>query len=205
MDIKYIKQNATASGQCRENFHWYFLDGCLYIEGTGALDYVEDWTYFYDPPMTEYWRRNKPVIHPWKELIPQIRHIEIAHGCTELGLGCFENHFGLESVIIPDSLRKIGLFAFDNCCKLQEAVITEQVEEIDDFAFHGCVSMKSVTLSDSVKRIGYGAFDNCMALEDIFLPDGIEEIDSEAFASVTHITYYGRLVSERNWGAKSRN
>lgn len=205
MDIKYIKQKATDSGLCRENFCWYYLDGCLYIEGTGALDYVEDWSCFYDPPLEQYWKRNKPVELPWKELIYQVRHVVIAPGCAELGLGCFENHFGLESVIIPDSVRKIGLFAFDNCRKLHEVVIPDQVEEIDDFAFHGCVSMKSVTLPDSVKRIGFGAFDCCMALEDLILPDGLEEIDSEAFNSLAHITYHGRMVSDRNWGAKSRN
>ena len=54
MNIETIKQNATASGWCRENFHWYFLEGDLYIEGTGALDYVEDWSCFYDPPFDQY-------------------------------------------------------------------------------------------------------------------------------------------------------
>lgn len=205
MNIENIKQNATASGWCRENFHWYFLDSCLYIEGTGALDYVEDWTYFYDPPLIEYWKRNKPVILPWKELIHQVRHVVIAPGCTELGLGCFENHINLETVSIPDSVQKVGLFAFNNCRKLQEVVVPEQVEEIDDFAFRGCVTMEVVTLPDSVRRIGFGAFDYCMALEDIFLPEGIEEIDKEAFTSVAHITYHGKLVSDRNWGARSRN
>lgn len=181
------------------------MDGCLYIEGTGALDYVEDWTYFYDPPLTEYWKRNKPVLHPWKELVPQIRHVEIAHGCTELGLGCFENHFGLESVIIPDSVRKVGLFAFDNCRKLQKVVIPEWVEEIDDFAFRGCVAMKSVTLPESVKRIGFGAFDYCMTLEDIHVPEHVSKIEKSVFCGVKHITYHGELESENNWGAKSRN
>ena len=54
MDIESVKMNATVSGECRENFHWYFLDGDLYIEGTGALDYVEDWSCFYDPPLDQY-------------------------------------------------------------------------------------------------------------------------------------------------------
>lgn len=205
MEREYIKQNATASGWCRENFHWYFLNGNLYIEGTGALDYVEDWTYFYDPPLTEYWKRNKPVIHPWKELIPEIRHIEIAHGCTELGLGCFEEHLGLESVIIPDSVRKIGLFAFSHCRQLQEVVLPERVEEIDDFAFHGCVTMTSVTLPESIRRIGRGAFDYCLALEDIYVPEHVGEIDKSVFCGVKHVTYHGELESETNWGALSRN
>ena len=135
MEIEYIKQNTAFSGRCRENFCWYFLQGVLYIESTGALDYVEDWTCFYDPPFTESWERNQPVVHPWKELIPQIRHIEIADGCTELGLGCIENHDALEAVTIPDSVRKIGRFAFDHCCKLRKVSIPKYVEEIDDYTF----------------------------------------------------------------------
>ena len=62
MDIESVKKNATVSGECIENFQWYFLDGELYIEGTGALDYVEDWSCFYDPPLDQYWKRNKPVV-----------------------------------------------------------------------------------------------------------------------------------------------
>ena len=106
MDIEYVKKNATVSGECRESFQWYFLDGDLYIEGTGALDYVEDWSCFYDPPLDQYWKRNKPVELPWKERIYQVRHVVIASGCTELGLGCFENHINLETVSIPDTVGK---------------------------------------------------------------------------------------------------
>ena len=65
--------------------------------------------------------------------------------------------------------------------------------------------MKFVTLPESVRRIGDGAFDYCLALEDIHVPEGLEEIDREAFALVSQITYHGKLMSERNWGAKSRN
>lgn len=205
MDIEYVKKNAAVSGRCRENFHWYFLNGDLYIEGTGALDYVEDWSYWYDPPAGECWKRNKPVILPWKDLLCQIRHVAIAPGCTELGLGCFENHIHLETVSIPDTVRKVGLFAFSNCRKLQEVVLPGDVELIDDYAFHGCVTMKSVTIPERTKRIGVSAFNCCVGLENIAVPTGLVEIGENAFFMVPHITYHGNLKSENNWGAKSQN
>lgn len=166
MNAEYIKQNASYSGQCRENFHWYFLKGELYIEGTGALDYVEDWSYWYDPPAGEYWKRNKPVILPWKKLIYQIQHVVISPGCTELGLGCFENHINLETVSIPDTVRKVGLFAFSNCRKLRNMVLPGAVELIDDYAFRGCVSLRGVEIPDTVKTIGVGAFSICWDIEN---------------------------------------
>lgn len=181
MNKEFIRQNATASGSCRENFRWYFLDGELYIEGTGALDYLEDWSYFYDSPVGEYWKRNKPVLHPWKELIRQIRHIEIDEGCRELGLGAFENHSNLETVTLPESLEKIGLFAFGGCVRLEHIVVPRQLKEIDDYAFNGCITLKSLVIPENVAQIGIGAF-----------------------TAVERISYSGSLESENNWGARSR-
>ena len=181
MDKDFIRQNAVAYGACRENFHWYFLDGELYIEGTGDLDYVEDWSWFYDPPAGEYWKRNKPVVHPWKELMGQIRHVEIGEGCRSLGLGCFENHSNLETVILPESVEVIGLYAFSNCVRLKNVTLGEHVEKIDDYAFNGCIALKSLAVPESVKQIGIGAF-----------------------YMVEHISCRNTLAAENNWGARSR-
>lgn len=188
MDIEFVKNNATVSGECREAFHWYFLDGDLYIEGTGALDYVENWSYWYDPPADEYWKRNKPVILPWKELIYQVCHVVIAPGCTELGLGCFENHINLETVSIPDTVRKVGLFAFSNCRKLQAIVLPGDVEVIDNYAFHGCVTLRRAEIPDTVKIIGVGAFDICWELVDFRMPKQVERIEKNACHSCKKLT-----------------
>ena len=182
LNHEFIRQNAAASGSCRENFQWYFLNGELYIEGTGALDYVEDWAYFYDPPIGEYWKRNKPVIHPWKDLIGQVRHIEIGEGCRELGLGAFEGHSNLETVTLPESVKKIGLFAFSGCVRLREIELPKQLEEIDDYAFNGCIALDALVIPETAEQIGIGAF-----------------------TAVAGISYRGPLESENNWGARSRD
>lgn len=196
MDCNNIKHNAAASGVCRENFCWYFLEDSLYIEGNGALDYAEDWGYFYDPPVSESRKRNKPVIHPWKELIPQIRHIEIAPGCMELGLGCFEEHYALETVTIPDTVRKIGVQAFYGCRNLLEVVIPESVEEIEDLAFCGCISMKSAVVPKGIQRIGYQSFAYCKELADLRVPETVGEIGEAAFLGVANVIYRGSLKTE---------
>ena len=157
MDIEAVKKHAAVSGRCRENFRWYYLDGDLYIEGTGALDYVADWSCFYDPPLWEYWKRNKPVIHPWKKLIPQIRHVVIGYGCTELGLGCFECHYKLESVELPESVRKIGVCAFAGCVAMKELAVPEGVTQIEDFAFHHVPHITYRGPAESESNWGAGA------------------------------------------------
>lgn len=181
MDIEFIKKNASAFGTCRENFHWYFCEGTLLIEGSGELDYIEDFSYFYDPSPMDFGRRKKPVIHPWKDRIPDVKHVAIGEGCTKLGLGCFEWHQSLESIQLPESLLCIGMDAFCGCIRLRSVVIPGQVREIEEGAFAGCLNLASVQLPEEIKIIGKYAFQHCLELKELAVPGGVESVGTGAF------------------------
>lgn len=64
---------------------------------------------------------------------------------TTLEQDAFSYNSELESITLPEGLRKIG-----------------------DLAFYNCVGLKTIVIPESVTDIGYSVFDNCKAVEDIY-------------------------------------
>ena len=119
--------------------------------------------------------------------------------------GVFEYCTKLETVSLPESLRKIGGIAFYGCkalvhvdipsgvneigegafaySSLETVTIPEGVVDLPDGIFFQCESLKSAKLSSSLKTIGMSAFQYCSALMTI-KPDALEgltEIGEKAF------------------------
>ena len=104
----------------------------------------------------------------------------IPQGIIEIRAGAF---FGgtLQSVIIPNSVKKIGEHAFQDCSSLQPITIPNSVTEIGESAFAGCSSLQSVTIPNSVTKIGQCAFQGCSSLQSLTIPDSVTEIGENAF------------------------
>ena len=77
----------------------------------------------------------------------------------------------LESITIPNSVKKIGAAAFMNCSSLKSLTIPGSVTEISVSAFMGCSSLKSITIPCSVTEIGGNALWGCSSLETVVIPD----------------------------------
>ena len=77
------------------------------------------------------------------------------------------NGFGIESIIIPESVEQIGDRAFRNCRHLTSVTIPEGVKTIGDEAFYGCERMHTVTIPSSVTSIGKMAFGECKELTTV--------------------------------------
>ncbi|MBQ6062762.1 MAG: leucine-rich repeat domain-containing protein [Prevotella sp.] len=92
---------------------------------------------------------------------------------------------GLESVIIPNSVKRIGKSAFAYCWKLDSIKFSNGLESIGDYAFANNSKLTSVILPNSLKTIGYRAFSNDVdshrILNTVVIPAGVEEIGSGAF------------------------
>ena len=94
---------------------------------------------------------------------------------------------GLETVVLPSSVKSIGEAAF-SASSLQDIVIPEGVESIGDYAFYGCQDLKSVTLPSSLKEIGKGAFGNCHNLQIINIAgSNITELPAKTFAGCVQL------------------
>lgn len=72
---------------------------------------------------------------------------------------------GLESVALPDSLKKIGVKAFSRT-GLKTIVIPNSVFEIGDFAFSQTELEGTVKISKTAEKIGIGAFASCKNLSE---------------------------------------
>ncbi len=105
----------------------------------------------------------------------------------------FEEHTGLESIIIPNSVTNIGLLAFGYCESLTELSIGNNVTSIGNSAFEGCNSVTSVTIPNSVTIIGNSAFYNCGKLANIDIPSSVTSIGGYAFGGTA---YYN---NQSNW------
>ena len=113
------------------------------------------------------------------------------------------SHSGIESVILPPTLRKIGKRAFYRCFALTSINIPANVEIIGDEAFKGCFcyydpwieppkwyfsGLQHVIMEENDEdleingSIGESAFADCQLLEEIVIPGRFKSIGSHAFA-----------------------
>lgn len=99
----------------------------------------------------------------------------------------YENRV-VESVTLPDTVRKIESYSFAECRSLERVQMSLNIENIGDYAFYNCHSLKSVVLPGELRAMGYGAFKNCSALDEVFLyTDGIRELAAGAlFDDTSH-------------------
>jgi BspA type Leucine rich repeat region (6 copies)/Concanavalin A-like lectin/glucanases superfamily/Secretion system C-terminal sorting domain/Ig-like domain CHU_C associated len=86
---------------------------------------------------------------------------------TSIGANAFEDCLGLESLIIPSSVKSIGTGAFRNCYGLTTLSIPSSVLTIDPFAFSNCEYLTSVSISNLVTTIGQFAFEKCFNLRSV--------------------------------------
>lgn len=170
--------------------------GTLTISGNGET--VE--CYYSDPKK----------IQPWAAYDDQIRKVVIESGITAVGNYSFIKCKNLESVQLPNSLKKIRVYAFYECESLKEIKIPDSVENIYEYAFAGCKKLKSVQLSknlteiddsvfqftglteivipDGVKSIGYNTFCFCEDLKEVTLPNSLQRILGGAFLYCSSLT-----------------
>ena len=101
----------------------------------------------------------------------------------------------IQTITLPDGLRRIPYRAFYHCDGLESIVLPKTVKVIDAEAFRDCVKLREVgfaadpasgvpdeTTADSkLKLIGVNAFRNCNALTEMTIPYFVGKIDQQAF------------------------
>lgn len=108
--------------------------------------------------------------------LPVVRIINSAFFCD----------IGINSVIIPSSVRSIGEQAFYSCRKLKSVIFMEGVEIIGASAFASCPSLEAIILPESLTYLGDGAFSVCSSLRSAVIGANREPKDlmiySKAFS-----------------------
>ena len=107
---------------------------------------------------------------------------------TSIGDWAFANNKYVETVEIPDSIKKIGKGAFYNCVKLQSITIPEDVTALSANTFEKCLYLEEVNLGSKLKSIGDEAFYDCRRLRTLDIPAFVTEIGEEAFTNCRSLT-----------------
>lgn len=101
---------------------------------------------------------------------------------TTIGRFSFYMNRYLESIIIPDSVKRISDNAFTECRALTTVVLGNGVTVIEESAFARARNLTNINIPDSVTTIGNAAFVNS-GIININIPAGVTEIGFEALAA----------------------
>jgi len=228
VDINFIKQNATASGDCgMDNTYWYYFENTLYVEAR-----AED--------------RDVYPLDLWSgkvfEIVEDIEKAIFGEGCAVIDFSLFNKSDKLVQIDLPASFERacphftpddcgpgdplwyveagndeadtIYLFGSDSLQRINVAKGNPKFASEDGVLFDKdkkmlvcfpCGRTGTYTVPESVLEIGEDAFNGCDRLEELIIPNSVTEIGRFAFVGVPHITYHGPAKSDDNWGAKSRN
>lgn len=99
---------------------------------------------------------------------------------NEIGRRAFANS-DIESVEIPDSIRKIGAEAFFES-GVKRVIFGEGVRDIPERAFYKCGKLRTAALPTTLRSIGGEAFFACVELSYISLPHTLSSIGERCFA-----------------------
>lgn len=94
----------------------------------------------------------------------------------------------IETIIIPNTVKKIESRAFTLCTKLKSVTLPTSITSIPNSTFMSCISLKSITVPKSVKEIGNMAFWNCKNLSTIKILNKNIYIGSEVFTDTAWLT-----------------
>ena len=110
--------------------------------------------------------------------------LEIPQGVKVLYGNMWNKHIHksvIQSIILPESLEDIDDNAFSGFASLQSIHIPNGVRKIGEYAFFGCLQLRSVSLSQTLQQIKRMSFSNCKSLQSIDIPNGVTEIGNFAF------------------------
>lgn len=183
--------SAETSGQCGNNAFWSFSEntGTLTISGTGAM-----WDYKAYNAM------------PWYPYIDKINTVVVADGITATGYLAFHQHYNLQSVELPATLKELNGFSYCTSLKsisipygvelikheafknagIQSIVLPESVTKIENYAF-AYSAIQSIDMPSNITSIGHSVFLGCEELKRIELPQGITTIPDSTFAGCNNL------------------
>lgn len=94
----------------------------------------------------------------------------------------------METILIPEGIKKIGANTFGGCNNLEEITIPDSVTEIGIGAFSGCTSLTDIKIPSEIKKLNGAIFENCSKLTKFHIPEGVLRIEGNAFANCGSLT-----------------
>ena len=159
--------------------------------------------YNIDGAVTGYDGKNADVVIPGR--LGSVVIVSVANDA-------FRDNVDIESVVLPDTVKKIGQNAFRNCEYLAAVRLPKELSTVGSSAFYGCKDLRSVTVPTSVTSCGSDIFAgctkltkvvfektnskaipsyilyNCTSVESVEIPDNITTFGSYAFYNCTELS-----------------
>ena len=133
-----------------------------------------------------------------------LKHVEVPEGVEEITDFAFYNS-EVESIKLPDSVKKIGDEAFSHCYNLKEINLGDGVKQLGNYVFSWDESLMAIELPSTIQEVGIHSFYKS-GIKNIILNDGLKSISQNAFSG-THIEklYIPRSVKHIGKSAISKN
>ena len=112
-----------------------------------------------------------------------ISSLTIPEGTRGIASGAFAEHYEIDEVVFPLTLKFIGAMAFKGCTGIADVLLPGNVVAVDRDAFHSCTYVQTLSLPNTLLDIGNGAFANCTMLISLTCPEGVETIGDAAFSN----------------------
>ncbi len=113
-----------------------------------------------------------------------LKDIDLGEGLESIETWAFENCTSLTQIVLPESMKDIAHHAFVRS-GLESVRIPNGIKRINDGVFGACASLKDVSLPEGLTEIGYSAFSYCTSLETLVIPNTVTMIGGEIFENCT--------------------
>lgn len=115
------------------------------------------------------------------EVFPHAFHYSIPDDVVEIGNNVLKDCVNIDSVVVPDSVKKIHAGAFAGS-KIKRVKIGNGVTELPDFCFSHCELLEEIDIPDSISNIGQSCFSGCIKLQSVKLGNGVTELPAYCFS-----------------------
>ena len=114
-------------------------------------------------------------------------NVEVPYGTIAIA-DVFADNKTVESVKLPDTVRRIMQNAFKGAENLHTVNIPPWLTTIGAGAFSGCGQITSLELPVTLTSIGANAFENCGKLTELRIPDRVKSIPANLAVNSTSLT-----------------
>ena len=145
----------------------------VFTKGTGEV---------FVPETDEDWHHSN-ISLPWYSK-DSLKEVEFEEGIEKIYAEALSGCWKVETIKIPETVKKIGDRAFANCTSWTgEVYLPPKLESIGISAFSGCCKqIGKIILLGNLRMISDSAFSNT-GIEEVEVQDGIESIGENAFAN----------------------
>jgi len=99
---------------------------------------------------------------------------------------------------VAPGVKIVGHCAFYKCYGLEKVVLPDSVEVIEDRAFHKCEAMTDINFPEGLQAIGKDAFLACKGLTEVTLPSTIRALGDYVFYNADNIKTLRIKTSQKN-------